>query len=49
MIIKYVEVRKKTQLCFIFSHDEYNDIVYFALMFGNRSVMLDAISSYFSG
>ena len=45
MIVRHFKVRKQTQLCFIFSHDEYNDIVYFGLMFGSRWIMLDAISS----
>ena len=34
MIITHVVVRKQIELYVIFSHDEYNDIVYFGLMFG---------------
>ena len=32
--VKKLHVKcKQTQLCFILSHDEYNNIVYFGLMF----------------
>ena len=34
VIVRHVGVRTQAQLCFICSHDEYNDIVYFGLMFG---------------
>ena len=49
MIIRHVKVRKQIQRCFIFSYDQYNDIVYFGLMVGLQWVLLDAINSYFAG